>query len=75
MVVNENKPDDIREIMKQDGFNSSVSASKNMVPVCELPDRIACISNVVDVSMVQVVKTRLAGREKLFILKFVRASS
>ncbi|GJJ72306.1 release factor glutamine methyltransferase [Entomortierella parvispora] len=43
VVVNENKPDDIREIMKQDGFDSSV------------------------------VKTRLAGREKLFILKFVRS--
>ncbi|KAF9576420.1 HemK methyltransferase member 2 [Mortierella alpina] len=43
VVVNENKPDDIRQIMKQDGFDSSV------------------------------VKTRLAGREKLFILKFTRA--
>ncbi|KAI9236309.1 MAG: S-adenosyl-L-methionine-dependent methyltransferase [Podila humilis] len=42
VVVNENKPDDIREIMKRDGFESSI------------------------------VKTRLAGREKLFILKFVR---
>ncbi|KAG0246916.1 HemK methyltransferase member 2 [Mortierella sp. GBA43] len=43
VVVNENKPDDIRDIMKKDGFDSSV------------------------------VKTRLAGREKLLILKFVRA--
>ncbi|KAF9282437.1 HemK methyltransferase member 2 [Mortierella alpina] len=42
VVVNENKPDEIREIMKQDGFDSSV------------------------------VRTRLAGREKLFILKFTR---
>ncbi|KAG0290906.1 HemK methyltransferase member 2, partial [Dissophora globulifera] len=42
VVVNENKPDDIRDIMLRDGFESSV------------------------------VKTRLAGREKLFILKFVR---
>ncbi|KAF8931390.1 U2 small nuclear RNA auxiliary factor 2 [Dissophora ornata] len=45
VVVNENKPDDIREIMKQDGFNSSV------------------------------VKTRLAGRERLLILKFNQTSS
>ncbi|KAG0281231.1 HemK methyltransferase member 2 [Linnemannia exigua] len=45
VVVNENKPDEIREIMKNDGFDSSV------------------------------VKTRLAGREKLFILKFVRTAA
>ncbi|KAG0327016.1 HemK methyltransferase member 2 [Podila humilis] len=42
VVVNENKPDDIRDIMQRDGFDSSI------------------------------IKTRLAGREKLFILKFVR---
>ncbi|KAF9208149.1 U2 small nuclear RNA auxiliary factor 2 [Haplosporangium sp. Z 27] len=40
VVVNENKPDEIRDIMKKNGFESSI------------------------------VKTRLAGREKLFILKF-----
>ncbi|KAG0366336.1 HemK methyltransferase member 2 [Gamsiella multidivaricata] len=45
VVVNENKPDEIREIMKQDGFDSSV------------------------------VKTRLAGREKLLILKFIRTKA
>lgn len=28
VVVNENKPDDIREIMKRDGFESSVSQSR-----------------------------------------------
>lgn len=28
VVVNENKPDDIREIMKLDGFESSVSHSR-----------------------------------------------
>ncbi|ORZ21823.1 S-adenosyl-L-methionine-dependent methyltransferase [Lobosporangium transversale] len=44
VVINENKPDEIRNIMRQDGFDSSI------------------------------VKTRLAGREKLFILKFVRAT-
>ncbi|KAF9358393.1 HemK methyltransferase member 2 [Mortierella sp. AD094] len=44
VVVNENKPDEIRDIMKRDGFNSNI------------------------------VKTRLAGREKLLILKFVRSA-
>ncbi|KAK3810785.1 MAG: S-adenosyl-L-methionine-dependent methyltransferase [Benniella sp.] len=43
VVINENKPDDICHIMREEGFESSV------------------------------VKTRLAGREKLFILKFVKA--
>lgn len=28
VVVNENKPDDIREIMKRDGFESSVSIAR-----------------------------------------------
>ncbi|KAF9422532.1 HemK methyltransferase member 2 [Entomortierella beljakovae] len=44
VVVNENKPDDIRAIMTEEGFDSSI------------------------------VKTRLAGREKLFILKFTRSA-